>query len=196
MFKTKNINRDRFFKIQRFLDYGFLGDGIVLAGGALRTLVDDTDIIQDFDLFFLGEEEEYKLKKDAIEEKIINGGGSKVFQCKEDELRSFVYNGDNIQLISIKNKKHFSVESLLDSFDINACRFAYYQDFLFFTKASVEDIKRKHISINIVAYPVATLKRICKYKEKGFKITLAAKEFVRQVAANSLEMDLETVYVD
>ena len=198
MIKTSNIKPWRFNAIRSFITYGFLRDNVVLAGGSLRTFVDPRDCVKDFDLFFLGEET--KEIKDKLEDEIKAKGGKKSFQCKEDELRSFELHGMKIQLISIKNKKYSSVEHLLDSFDINASRFALTTEggyfYLHFTEQSVRDIKKKHITINTVTYPVATIKRICKFKEKGYNVTLAAKEFVQQVSKNSQEMDLETVYVD
>ena len=189
MIKTRNLKNWRFNAIRSFITYGFLRDNVVLAGGSLRTFVDPKDQVQDFDLFFLGEET--REIKDKLEDEIKAKGGKKSFQCKEDELRSFELHGMKIQFISIKNKKYSSVEHLLDSFDINASRFA-----LHVTEQSVRDVKKKHITINTVTYPVATLKRICKFKEKGYNVTLAAKEFVQQVSKNSEGMDLETVYVD
>lgn len=198
MIKTRKIKYWRFNAIKAFISYGFLRENVILAGGSLRTFVDPKDCVKDFDLFFLGEE--IKETKDKLEEEIKAKGGKKIFQCKEDELRSFELHGMKIQLISIKNKKYSSVEHLLDSFDINASRFALSVEgdyfYLHFTRQSILDIKKKHITINVVTYPVATIKRICKFKEKGYNVTLAAKEFVQQVSKNSQEMDLETVYVD
>lgn len=198
MITTRNIKAWRFNAIRSFLSYGFLRENVVLAGGSLRTFVDPKEKIQDFDLFFLGEE--IKSIKDKLEKDILESGGKKIYQCKEDELRSFEIHGMKIQLISIKDKKYKSVEDILNSFDINASRFAlqtgYYNLRLSFSKESIQDVKKKHITINKVTYPVSTLKRIAKYKEKGYKITLAAKEFVSQVSKNSLDMDLDMVYID
>lgn len=168
MIKTRNLKNWRFNAIRSFITYGFLRDNIVLAGGSLRTFVDPKDQVQDFDLFFLGEE--IKEAKDKLEEKIKAKGGKKSFQCKEDELRSFELHGMKIQLISIKNKKYSSVEHILDSFDINASRFALTTEgsyfYLHFTEQSVRDVKRKHITINAVTYPVATIKKTLQIQRK------------------------------
>lgn len=189
MRKTKNWKLNG---IRSFLNYGFLQENIVLAGGSLRSLIDPLEPIQDYDIFFLGENP--LSLKEEVENKIKKLGGKKTFQCDSDELRSFSLHGMKIQLI--ETKKYSSPEELILDFDINACMFALHQGELFFRKQSIKDIKKKHITINKVTYPVATLKRISKYQSKGYKITLAAAEFVKQVAENSLDMDLERVYID
>lgn len=193
MRKTKNIKDWKLNGIRSFLNYGFLQENIVLAGGSLRSLIDPLEPIQDYDLFFLGENP-LSLKED-IENKIKKLSGKKTFQCDLDELRSFTLHGMKIQLIETQ-KKYSTPQELILDFDINACIFALHQGELFFRKQSIKDIKKKHITINKVTYPIATLKRISKYQSKGYKITLAAAEFVKQVAENSLDMDLDRVYID
>jgi hypothetical protein len=192
MLKTSNIKKHKFSLIQEFLDLNFLSEEIVLAGGSLRSLINSDEIISDYDLFFLGEN--FVNNKEILEKKILELGGVKSFQCELDELRTFSLNGSKIQFITTPACS--DVFRLLDSFDINACRFAFDGVNFYFFKQSIKDILKKHITIHKVTYPVATLKRIAKYNKKGYKITLAAKEFVLQVANNGLDMDLEKVYVD
>jgi len=190
----KNIKQEKFRAIQNFLNLNIISNKIILAGGSLRTLVNQQDKVIDFDLFFLGED--IKEIKDILEGKILYLGGKKTFQCKEDELRSFEFCGMKIQFISLKGKKYNNAEELLDSFDINASRFALSSDGLYCYRESIGDIRHKHISIHKVSYPVATIKRIAKYHLKGYKITNAALEVTKQIAENGNEMDLELVYVD
>lgn len=194
MYKLKNIQPRKFAAIQEFLDLNFLSNKVVLAGGSLRTLVNPDDKVVDYDLFFIGEEIE-KIKND-LQQKIFDLGGKKMFQCKKDELRSFKLGEMKIQFISIQSIKYNSIEELLNSFDINASRLAFDGERLYCFKESIADIFYNHISLHKVTYPTATLKRIAKYWEKGFKITRASKEFVRQVRDNGLDMDEEIVYVD
>jgi hypothetical protein len=194
MIQIKNIKSAKFAAIQEFLNLNFLFDKIILAGGSLRTLINPDDKVVDYDLFFIGEEIEGA--KNNLQQKIFDLGGKKIFQCKKDELRSFKLGEMKIQFISIQSIKYHSIEELLNSFDINASRFAFDGEKLYCFKESVADIFHNHISLNIVTYPTATLKRIAKYWEKGFKITRASKEFVRQVRDNGVDMDEEIVYVD
>lgn len=194
MFEIKNIKPQKFASIQEFLDLNFLSNRIILAGGSLRTLVNPDDKVIDYDLFFIGEEIEEI--KNNLQQKIFDLGGKKIFQCKKDELRSFKLGEMKIQFISIQSIKYNSIEDLLNSFDINASRFAFDGEKLYCFKQSIADIFYNHISLHKVTYPTATLKRIAKYWEKGFKITRASKEFVRQVRDNGVDMDEEIVYVD
>jgi hypothetical protein len=199
MITTSNYKPWRINGIRSFLTYNFLSENVILAGGSLRTLINPEDSIQDFDLFFLGEE--IAEIKDKVEKEILANGGKKIFQCKEDELRSFRLHGMKIQLIALNNKKYNSVFELLDSFDINASRVALQRKAdgkleIFLHKEAISDIRHKRVSIHRVTYAVATFKRICKFKEKGYSTTPAIKEFVNQVANSSATMDLETVYVD
>ena len=194
MFEIKNIKSQKFGAIQEFLDLNFLSNKIILAGGSLRTLINPDDKVVDYDLFFIGED--IGDIKNNLQQRIFDLGGKKIFQCKKDELRSFKLGEIKIQFISIQSIKYNSVEDLLNSFDINASRFAFDGESLYCFKESIADIFYNHISLHKVTYPTATLKRIAKYWEKGFKITRASKEFVRQVRDNGLDMDEEIVYVD
>jgi len=194
MLKAKNIHKEKFDGIQDFLDLGFISKKVILAGGSLRTLINQEDEVQDYDLFFMGAG--IKAIKDKLEKKIIDLGGEKVFQCKKDELRSFMLNSMKIQFISIQGKIYNNPFDLISQFDINAGKFAWDGEYLYFGKESVADVIHKHITINVVTYPVATIKRIVKYSEKGYKFTLAAKELVKQVSENAVDMDADIVYID
>lgn len=192
--KTSNLKFWRYNKIHSFLQYRLLNDEVVLAGGALRTFLDPKETIVDYDLFILGER--IKENKDEVEAKVIKFGGKKIFQCDEDELRTFELHGMKIQIISMKNKRVNSPEELMDSFDINAGRFIFFGDKLYFTKQSVKDVLTKTVSLHKITYPIASMKRLIKYSKKGYNISDASKEFIFQVANKSVDMDLETTYID
>lgn len=200
MIKIKNINENKLEKL-KFIQ-PFLSLHINLAGGALTTLIDPTLEIADLDLFFVnlfGADK--KNVKDNLETKIIREFKyEKSFQCKEDELRTFLNpdpeNFPKIQFIDLKKKVYFSAEDIINEFDINAGRIAYDGEFIHLKFAALRDIMHKHISLNKVTYPISTINRIAKYSRKGYKTTIAAQDFVRLMQEPENIMETDVVYVD
>jgi hypothetical protein len=174
---------------------GILRPNVVLAGGSLRTIFKKESSVADYDIFFLGTEID-KLKND-IEKKLLSLGGSKTYQCPQDELRTFQVAKIKIHLISLILTSYSSVENLLDSFDINASRIALYEGKLYVANEAVRDNFLKSISLNVLTYPIASFKRIVKFKEKGFKVTKAIEDFVNIFSKTTFSSEaLETHYVD
>ena len=139
--------------------------GVILAGGSLRSLVDDCDEIMDYDLFVLDRNLIPQLQSD-----ITKKGFNKVFECPKGELFTFV-DSSGVKVQIINKRPYSSMEDLISSFDITACccaydgvRFSYNERFVF-------DNLNKLININKVEYPNSTLRRIAKYVKKGFKLS-------------------------
>lgn len=169
---------------------------LVLAGGSLRKLVDRNDIIMDYDLFFLDTPEKESVKNNLVQGLKNSEEYKKVFECPEGKLFTFIRK-DKVKLQIIDKRSYEDCNDLISSFDITASSacwngVAFYKDERF-----VFDVLNKRLNINTVEYPVATLKRLMKYQDKGYKLTnQASKRFVMEVSETSWsDQDLE-FYID
>ena len=198
--KLKNLNPKKTESIKPFLDLGLINKEVVLGGGALRTLLNPNDVVCDYDLFFVTDNI-LKLRslKTMTESKILAAKGEKIFQCPKDELRSYRWEGMKIQLITLDGTMYDSVESIINSFDINASRLAYNGEIFYVAPRAITDIRKKTITLHKITYALATCKRICRYGQKGFSNTEAFKdilEYAYNAGRDDFEIDMETVYVD
>ena len=104
------------------------------------------------------------------------------FKCPKDELTTYVketeYGKMKVQLVT---KLYYDdVEDLLDTFDINACRFAYNGNWVYASREAMRGAKKMEVTLNRVTHPNATFKRILKYRDKGYKVTNQAIDFFTQ----------------
>ena len=176
MLKIKNINSQRFFPIRNFLNLNLISREVLLAGGSLISLIDESYPIQDYDLFFLN-----PLLRDSTEQKIINLGGKKHSSKLDGGIRRFILNNIQIDFSMILGRNYFSPKDLLDSLDINASRIAFDGEHLYFYRETIRDIRDRRVTLNYVANPKITMKRIVKYSERGFDVGVAAREVVRGI---------------
>lgn len=168
-----------------------LGDGVVLAGGALRALVDASEEISDYDLFVLDQGIIPKLKS-SLEHLEYN----LCFECPKGQLYTYKnLEGTKVQII---NKRAYKdCEDLISSFDITACCAAYDGEVFYTNERFVFDNLNKLINLNKVEYPNATLRRIVKYSNKGFKLSNAAvTTFTSTVNGMILTEDNTEFYID
>lgn len=190
----------RSWQIKQFLDLEILDESCVLAGGALRSLVDFTPV-NDYDIFLISENlDDLLLKKKKIEEKIKLRGFKQIFNCPKNELSTFKLGPIKIQIINIDNKIYKFKEDIINEFDFHLCRLAldHDNDLLIDIKA-IENIKRKYLSIHKITNPSSTINRFVKYKISGYNIFNAVKEFSQHFATNiqlNIPMNLDVIYVD
>lgn len=186
----ENLNR----LDERVLGWVTSTEGLVLAGGSLRKLVDNSDVLLDYDLFLVGDNKE-AVKKDVVNHlKVI---GEKVFECPEGKLYSYVLKGTKIKIQLIDKRTYSDVWDLLSSFDITACCAVWDGDNIFRNNRFVFDVLNKRINLNTVEYPVATIKRIEKYIQKGYSLSnSSAKFFVDTVSINEWSDDDLALYID
>lgn len=168
-----------------------LGGGVVLAGGALRALVNPSEEISDYDLFVLDQGIIPKLKPvlEGLEYKLC-------FECPKGQLYTYKnLEGTKVQII---NKRAYKdCEDLIASFDITACCAAYDGNTFYTNDRFVFDNLNKLINLNKVEYPNATLRRIVKYSNKGFKLSNAAcTTFTTTVNGMILTEDNSEFYID
>lgn len=165
-------------------------DGVVLAGGALRSLVDPDDSPQDYDIFFTDTS-----KIEQTKEYFLRKGYTKVFECPEGKLVTFKNEDTKVQLI---NKRPYAdCLDIISSFDITACCAAYDGKEFYKHNRFVFDNLNKLINLNAIEYPMATMKRIAKYSQKGFRLTTQCTEdFVTFVNKVELTDANKVFYID
>lgn len=168
-----------------------LGGGVVLAGGALRALVDTSEEIIDYDLFVLDQGVISKLKVD-----LEDIGYKLCFECPKGQL--YTYKNSEKTKVQIINKRPYKdCEDPIASFDITACCAAYDGNTFYTNDRFVFDNLNKLINLNKVEYPNATLRRIVKYSNKGFKLSNAAcTTFTTTVNGMVLTEDNSEFYID
>ena len=168
-----------------------LKDGVVLAGGALRALVDDSEEIMDYDLFVLDQSVIPKLKAN-----LEDIGYKLCFECPKGQL--YTYKNSEGTKVQIINKRPYKdCEDLIASFDITACCAAYDGNAFYTNGRFVFDNLNKLINLNKVEYPNATLRRIVKYSNKGFKLSkVTCTTFTTTVNSMTLTEDNSEFYID
>lgn len=182
-FNSDVLWRSKNERLHDFLKSGLIGEtargNCWLAGGAFRSMFDKNDVLVDFDLFFSNE-----LRKAEVSLDLEDMGYKCVFKCPKGELTTYMKhvntdledaimnNGSNMIKVQLISKTYYgSMENLLNTFDIDACRFAYDGEKFITTRRSIRSVKTKNITLNQVEYPNATFKRLLKYRDKGYKIT-------------------------
>lgn len=167
-----------------------LSDDIFLAGGALRTLVDQEEKILDYDMFFRNAE-----AKRLLDEALLSRGARVTFICPLGMLTSYSLDGLKIQSISLRY--YDGLKELIDSFDFTASMAAINHDTLVLSKDFSRDIKNKHLRLHRLTYPAATLNRVIKYKSKGYFVHDILRDICNKVYDHDRNIiDMEIVYVD
>ena len=166
--------------------------GVVLAGGALRMLVDPyNEEICDYDLFVTDQSVLDNLLTD-----IQAMGYSKVFECPKRELFTFVQE-DEYKVQVINKRPYWDCQDIISSFDITAACAAWDGENFYKHERFVFDVLNKRTNLNVVEYPNATMKRIVKYALKGYTLTSQANDFFIS-SVNSMELTEENraMYID
>lgn len=196
MYRAKRIKQHKLdHGIPEFLRPILDQYSICLAGGAGRRFFGEQETA-DYDLFLIIGENDKLEEKDKVSDYLLSIGFEVMFLCEKDELRSFKRGSDKVQIIDVQ--EYISPEAVLDSFDINAGRFAFFKNEFFFDRAALRDFRRKHISLHRLTYPISTFSRCGKYKAKGYKIIYSGQDFVRlltEMIKNEEEIS-DLVYID
>lgn len=166
-------------------------DGLVLAGGALRKVVDPVnEVIADYDLFVLN--------TDIIENvktALTDSGFELIYSCPEGKLYSYKNEDVKVQLINIRG--YNNVQDIIDSFDITASCAAWDGSRVYKNRKFISHVLNKIIDINIVEYPKATLNRIVKYVNKGYKLSRQGNStFVETISGMVIDDVNGRFYVD
>lgn len=168
-----------------------VGNGVVLAGGALRNCIDPDDTICDYDLFFTD-----LAKVDTVRDYFEGLYYDLIFVCPKGELYTYI-NADGVKVQLITKKVYSSAEEIAMAFDICACCASWDGNVVHKHERFVFDNLNKLININKIEFPVASMKRIAKYIKKGFHLTPEASlKFVSLVNGITLTEDNTRMYVD
>ncbi len=179
IYQTKNVAYYKFYKVRPVHKY--LNDNIYLAGGSLRTVLKcSSEEVNDFDLFFKSLDE-----VGPLYDRLIKDGWVCSYACPDGFLYSLKHGKHKIQLIC--EVEYPTVENLLNSFDISACIFAYHKGIFYFAREAVRSVFAKKLRVNRVSYPVATLKRLVKYANKGYSLGESAEDFCRLVSQGNID---------
>lgn len=177
---------ERLFWVRQLL----LGNGVWVAGGALRTLFNPCEVISDFDLFFQ-DSKALDFTQDILE----MSGYKLIFECPKGELFTYRYRDVKIQCIA---KRFYSdAIDLIDSFDFTICQAAFDGTTLHITKSMIKSAKKKNLYLHKVTYPVATLNRMMKYKEKGYYVLeKTLRDIALQISAGTFDGEQLALYID
>ena len=181
-----------------------LFDHCFLAGGAIRSFLDRDDPIADYDIFFTRTD-----KIDVVRDILVEADAVLKFACPKGQL--FTYHLDlksehwwenlfgkpkTIIIQLICKAVYTDVASCVNTFDINAGRFGYDGISLYTDRFAIKDVRTKVLTLFSVSYPAATLGRIYKYAQKGYKHYQARIDFINLtiVADRDFNPDDLTLY--
>ncbi len=178
-----------------------LADGVYLAGGLLRTIINAEPFDHehtDVDLFFQTSAH-LETVKILLEN---NPHFKKVYQCPEGKLASYVHvekGGTETwkyQLVSVDYYEDMG--ALLDSFDFTCIMCGTDGKTFWYDERFPDAIDDKLLVWNKIPYPAASLRRLMKYARKGY--TMKADQyqlFVGAIWEHDHDInDVELVYVD
>ena len=188
IYTTNRVADYKFHKLRPVLKY--LNPNIYLAGGSLRTLLKCSgEQVSDFDFFFKDFQEVQKLR-DKLEE----DGFEQTYECPLGFLYTYKKGRHKLQLIC--EIEYSSADLLVSSFDVSACMAAWHDGVLTFTREFVRSVKTKQLRTCNVSFPVATIKRLIKYAQKGYNCSLAAEDFCRQISGKTFDGQDLRHYID
>lgn len=191
------LNNEGSFMLKDILDeLPKMGEGVWVAGGAVRkTLLGDT-IDTDIDFFFSDPKalREYREELDDRGNRLSSNDHQTTYEL-------FVPYGEVdtkviVQLVHIDFYE--KVEDLLDSFDFTLCQVAIdHKGDCYVNPLALYDIANKRIVIHKITYGTASLRRLIKYSKQGFYACGGAlATFLNTVAENPSVIKEEIKYVD
>ncbi len=164
---------------------------IVLAGGAVRRMVENNQEESDYDLFMFGD-----TKLEYVEEALR--ADNYEFIRGTEHHREYVQaiSGRKVQLIT--NWRYKDIADLFSFFDFTICQCAFDGNSLYFGDYSLFDIARKRLVINRIQFFHSSLRRMLKYGNQGYYACAGTLQtFLNAVAAAPKEvLNQEIKYVD
>lgn len=131
-----------------------------IGGGAVRDYFSVGYITKDIDLYFPNEEEYEKCRI-----YFSNKWSKELFD--NQNVKKIVYNKRNIDLI----KHYFAGPSeAIQEFDFTVCCVAVDRDNVYTHPTFFMDLAKRALVINKLPYPLATMWRMQKYIQKGYRI--------------------------
>jgi len=184
-----SLNKNKVSKVKYIMDH--LVTGSYLAGGSLRTFVDTSETVSDYDLFFKSQ-----AARDRQLEVLKGLGFIVVFQCPRGELTTLTL-AKTIKVQLITKRFYTDHKDLLGSFDFNVCKACITEGVLYFSREFIKGVVKKVLLIDRVEYPVATINRIGKYQAKGYRLTQDnLVNFINLLKANEFNEESLALYID
>lgn len=190
--------------VQWLWDQGIVNANVWLAGGSLRTVIDPKDKVCDYDLFFKENTFYGQTQVTDTRNKLIQLRFKCTFECPEGKLYSYIKKESinqkvetyKVQLVC-ENFYENPVE-LLQTFDLTPTLFCTDGKFLWVDKRGIKAVKKKICNLVALSYPVATINRLFKYRNKGYEINCAIQEVVSNLIGRTdiLNSDSLRVYID
>lgn len=155
----------------------------IIAGGAITSLFCNRDI-NDLDIYFRSERDLVKVlaaiyNKDEIADSEIGSFSVHVSHLSQRTIMC----SQNGQVIQLMTFKYFpTAQEVFDTFDFTCCMGAYEckKDEFTFHPDFLQHNSQRYLKFNTgTAYPLMSLLRVDKYKEKGYQISKS--EFLRVV---------------
>jgi hypothetical protein len=173
-FTKRNMCNNRLF--DNICEY--LPKDVIIAGGFMRSVMQEEKDAKDIDYFFLNAEAlksmfnllmdppedawAFKGYKLATEEPYLTGSGN--------DLRYILFkhekNLPDIQLIKLVY--YDDAEHVIDSFDFTCVQFASDGANIIFNPMALSDIQNKRIVLHRMQFPTSTMRRLIKYANKGY----------------------------
>ena len=207
----KEIKDERFEGIYDYTDelideFIYLS-GVYIAGGCLRNLLGGDDIVADIDIFFRDSE---SLKKTIDLMSWYDETWYEAFRCpagelityktvidraKEDITKEDYKNQRKIQFIT--RNFYSSPKELINSFDFVPTCACLYENILYTHPNWVKSVRKKVLNTHFMSYPVASIFRMMKYKDKGYIVpSESVIEMVTQINEAELDEGRLALYID
>lgn len=186
--KLRNIHQEKMKHILNFT--GLIPKGVYLAGGCMRSLLDPFLTPVDYDFFFNSPE-----AKESFESLLVSLRYQVVWHCPRGELTTLKYKHEKVQLIT--PRYYNSLEDVVDSFDFTACSAGTDGNILYAHDKWAKHCLKKQLHMAGLEYPIATLRRMEKYKSYGFKVSEEFWiEFGELLAGRRWSADGMRLYID
>jgi hypothetical protein len=198
MYNRYNFNQfiARHFKVPADIEIGIqeiatlLGinkTGMWIVGGAVRrTIKGEFEVKSDYDIAFASHSDVAKAEAALTED------GYKL-KWHNTMCRTFVKDKRTVQLLIGTFYK--TVEDCLDTFDFTVCQFGYDGEELIYCPLALYDLGRNALVPNKISFAVASLRRMFKYQEQGYRIcTGGMTNFLTQ--CKTLDITAITEYID
>lgn len=182
-----------------------IGDGVWIAGGAVRRTFQCKKLESDFDFFFRDQEAMERFEGELIElgGKLLSQNDKNkkyilpcdVVEGSADPDAAFYLPEMEIQLINFQFFE--SPEAVIDSFDFTICQFAFDGEHFYIGEFSLWDLARAKLVVHKITYGVASVRRMMKYANQGFTVCGGCiNQVLKEVAANPEIINSNIVYID
>jgi len=168
-------------------------EGPWLGGGAIRRTLLGEEPESDFDFFFASAEQ-----FSAFAGVLVTQGGRMVAETEHHQTYLLTVAEKTRAIQLIRFKFYASAEGVINSFDYTICQFAFDGLKLTMGDLSLWDLARKRLVLNVITYPVSTLRRLLKYQRQGYFACAGCLTSLLQQTAASPELlaQLDVAYVD